>query len=143
MAVTMDIGDSLDIHPKIKKPVGKRLALWALAKDYGYKNLTHSGPLFKEVNFQKGKAIVSFDHIGSGLHGTNKKLKYFEIAGKDKIFQTANAQIKGDKVIVWSKKVPIPLYVRYGWKNFLTPNFFNKEGLPASSFNSINHFYDE
>jgi sialate O-acetylesterase len=143
MAVTMDIGDSLDIHPKIKKPVGKRLALWALAKDYGYKNLTHSGPLFKEVNFQKGKAIVSFDHIGSGLHGTNKKLKYFEIAGKDKIFQTANAQIKGDKVIVWSKKVPIPLYVRYGWKNFLTPNFFNKEGLPASSFNSINHFKDE
>ena len=143
MAVTMDIGDSLDIHPKIKKPVGKRLALWALAKDYGYKNLTHSGPLFKEVNFQKGKAIISFDHIGSGLHCTNKELKYFEIAGKDKIFQLANAQIKGDKVIVWSKKVPIPLYVRYGWKNFLTPNFFNKEGLPASSFNSINHFYDE
>ena len=140
MAVTMDIGDSLDIHPKIKEPVGKRLALWALAKDYGYKNLTYSGPLFKEVNFQKGKAIVSFDHIGGGLHRTNKKLKYFEIAGKDKIFQTANAQIKGDKVIVWSKKVPIPLYVRYGWKNFLTPNFFNKEGLPASSFNSINHF---
>ena len=104
------------------------------------KNLTHSGPLFKEVNFQKGKAILSFDHIGSGLHCTNKKLKYFEIAGKDKIFQTANAQIKGDKVIVWSKKVSTPLFVRYGWKNFLTPNFFNMEGLPASSFNSMNHF---
>mgnify|MGYP002851535204 CR=1 FL=1 len=143
MAVTMDIGDSLDIHPKIKKPVGKRLALWALAKDYGYKNLTHSGPLFKTVDFQKSKAIISFDHIGSGLQCTDKKLKYFEIAGKDKIFQTANAQIKGDKVIAWSKKVTKPVYVRYGWKNFLTPNFFNKEGLPASSFSSINHFQDE
>ena len=139
MAVTMDIGDSLDIHPKIKKPVGERLALWALAKDYGYDKLTHSGPLFKAVNFIKGKAIISFDHTGSGLHTTNKKLKYFEIAGKDKIFQTANAEIKGDKVIAWSKKVPLPLYVRYGWKNFLTPNFFNKEGLPASSFSSINN----
>ena len=139
MAVTMDIGDSLDIHPKIKKPVGERLALWALAKDYGYDKLTHSGPLFKSVNFIKGKAIISFDHTGSGLHCANKKLKYFEIAGKDKIFQTANAEIKGDKVIAWSKKVPLPLYVRYGWKNFLTPNFFNKEGLPASSFSSINN----
>ena len=111
-----------------------------MAKDYGYKNLNHSGPLFKEVKLSKKVGCSFLDHIGSGLHGTNKKLKYFEIAGKDKIFQTANAQIKGDKVIVWSKKVPIPLYVRYGWKNFLTPNFFNKEGLPASSFNSINHF---
>ena len=140
MAITMDIGDSLDIHPKIKKPVGERLALWALAKDYGYEDLIFSGPVFESVAFQDGKAIVSFDHVGSGLLCTDKELKHFEIAGEDNKYYSANAKIKGDKVIAWSKKVSFPKYIRYGWKNYLKPTFFNKEGLPASSFSSKNPF---
>ena len=137
MAVIMDVGDSLDIHPIPKKPVGDRLALLALAKDYGKKDLVFSGPLFKGVSFKKNNAIISFDHVGSGLTYNGEKLKYFEIAGNDKKFYKAFAEVSGNKVIVNSEKVSNPRYVRYGWKNYLTPNFVNKEGLPASSFSSL------
>ena len=137
MAVIMDVGDSLDIHPKPKKPVGDRLALLALAKNYGKKDLVFSGPLFKEVSFKEENAIISFDHVGSGLTYNGEKLKYFEIAGNDKKFYKAFAEVIGNKVIVNSEKVSNPRYVRYGWKNYLTPNFVNKEGLPASSFSSL------
>ena len=133
----MDVGDSLDIHPKPKKPVGDRLALLALAKNYGKKDLVFSGPLFKEVSFKEENAIISFDHVGSGLTYNGEKLKYFEIAGNDKKFYKAFAEVIGNKVIVNSEKVSNPRYVRYGWKNYLTPNFVNKEGLPASSFSSL------
>lgn len=134
MAVIMDIGDSLNIHPKIKKPVGERLALLALAKDYGFDKLTYSGPMFNSVNFKKSKALISFDHLGSGLYCSDGNLKHFEIAAENKKFFPAQAIIKNDTVIAWSKNVRKPKYVRYGWKNYLKPNFFNIEGLPASSF---------
>ena len=68
MAITTDIGDDKLIHPPKKKPVGERLALWALAKNYGYDELVHCGPIFNSVDFLDGKAMVSFDHIGSGLY---------------------------------------------------------------------------
>ena len=137
MAVIMDVGDSLDIHPKPKKPVGDRLALLALAKNYGKKDLVFSGPLFRDVSFKKSNAIITFDHVGSGLAYIGEKLKHFEIAGEDKRFYNAFAKVSGNKVIVNSKKVSNPKYVRYGWKNYLTPNFVNNEGLPASSFSSL------
>ena len=139
MAIIMDVGDSLDIHPKPKKPVGDRLALLALAKNYGKKDLVFSGPLFKGVLFKEGNAIISFEHTGSGISYTGNKLKHFEIAGKDKKFYDAFAEVSGNQIIVKSKKVDNPIYVRYGWKNYLKPNFFNKEGLPASSFSSLNN----
>ena len=137
MAIIMDLGDSLDIHPLPKKPVGERLALLALANDYGYDKLVFSGPLFKDVTFKNDIAIVSFEHTGSGLYLNNEKLNHFELAGLNKKFFNASAAIVDDKVFVESKDVIDPKYIRYGWKNFLTPSLFNKEGLPASSFNSL------
>ena len=137
MAIIMDLGDSLDIHPLPKKPVGERLALLALANDYGYDKLVFSGPLFKDVTYKNDSALVSFEHTGSGLYLNNEKLNHFELAGLDKKFFNASATIVEDKVFVKSKDVIDPKYIRYGWKNFLTPSLFNKEGLPASSFNSL------
>jgi len=137
MAVIMDIGDSLNIHPLPKKPVGERLALLALKNDYGFKKIVSSGPLLKDVDFKAKEAVISFDYVGNGLYSQDNNLKYFEIAGNDKRFYNAEAFIMGNKVIVKSKKVFKPKYVRYGWKNFLNPNFFNKDGLPASSFSSL------
>ena len=136
MAITTDIGDDKLIHPPKKKPVGERLAFWALAKNYGYDELVHCGPIFNSVDFLDGKAMVSFDHIGSGLYCPDREIKHFEIAGGDGQYHPARAKIKNNKVMVWSKKVSRPESVRLGWNNFVKINLFNKEGLPASSFRS-------
>ena len=136
MAITTDLGDAKSIHPPKKKEVGERLALWALNKDYNYEGLVYSGPIFNSVNFNNGKALISFDHTGSGLYCPDEKIKYFEIAGNDNKYYPADSKITGDKVLVWSNKVPKPLSVRLGWKNYFEINLFNKEGLPASSFRS-------
>lgn len=138
MAVTMDIGSTTSIHPGNKKDVGQRLALWALAKDYGKSDLVYSGPLYKDVEFNGKQAIVCFEYIGSGLYSPDKELSYFELAGEDLKFHPAKAYIKDDKVIVESSKVQAPKIVRYGWKDTARPNLYNKEGLPASSFRSSN-----
>ena len=137
MAVTLDVGDSTDIHPRRKQPVGERLALWSLANTYNQKDLVYSGPLFKSVKTEKGKIVVSFNHVGSGLVAVGGALKLFEVAGSDKVFVPAEAVIKDDKVIVGSEKVIHPVYVRYAWFNYMKPDLFNKEGLPASSFTSV------
>ena len=138
MAVTMDIGNATNIHPRNKQDVGKRLALWALAKDYGENNLVYSGPLYKDVEFKGKQAIVSFNHIGSGLYSPDKDLTYFELAGEDLKFYPAKAHINENKVIVQSNKVQIPKIVRFAWKDAAMPNLYNEEGLPASSFRSSN-----
>jgi sialate O-acetylesterase len=137
MAVIMDVGDDLDIHPLPKKPVGDRLALLALAKDYGFENLVYSGPLFKQVKYNNNEAVITFENIGSGLFSPQPQLNHFEVASENKKFYGASARIVGNSVIASSKKVTKPIYVRYGWKNFLIPSLFNKEGLPASSFSSL------
>ncbi len=134
MAVTIDIGDANDIHPKNKQDVGRRLALWALAKTYG-KDIEHSGPLYQLMAVESNKAILHFDHVGSGLvAGGGGPLKGFAIAGLDKKFVWADAKIKGDTVIVSSDKVTEPVAVRYGWADNPVCNLYNKEGLPASPF---------
>lgn len=138
MVVTTDVGDKTSIHPSRKKPVGDRLALWALAKDYGFKELVYSGPIYRNVNFKNKKAVVTFDYIGSGLFSNDKELTDFEIAGENKKYVPAKAYIKENQVIVWSEKVSSPRYVRFGWKNYISPNLFNLEGLPASPFSSQN-----
>ncbi|MEX2212754.1 MAG: sialate O-acetylesterase [Phycisphaeraceae bacterium] len=135
MAVTTDIGNVKDIHPRNKQAVGKRLALWALAKTYGNDKLVFSGPLFKEMKVEDGKAVISFDHIGGGLAVRDSKLlTHFEIAGEDKVFVPAKAEIVGDTVIVTSGTVAKPAAVRYGWSHTAEPNLANLEGLPASPF---------
>jgi sialate O-acetylesterase len=135
MAVTTDITNLYDIHPKNKKDVGHRLSLWALAKTYGQKDLVYSGPLYRSMSVEGNKIRIRFDHVGSGLVALdNRSLSWFEIAGEDRIFRKARAEISGDSVLVWSEKVTAPVAVRFGWHQLATPNLGNKEGLPASPF---------
>jgi sialate O-acetylesterase len=133
MAVTMDIGEQFDIHPRNKQDVGHRLAL--AAKKIAYcQELTHSGPMYKSMEVNKSDAEISFDYVGKGLMAKGEKLKGFQIAGKDKKFYWADAQIVGGKVFVSSEKVKEPAAVRYGWGTNMDCNLFNKDGLPASPF---------
>jgi sialate O-acetylesterase len=135
MAVTMDIGNPEDIHPANKRDVGKRLALWALAKDYG-KNLVYSGPLYRELAIEGNQIRIHFDYTGSGLVAKDGPLTHFEIAGEDQVYHPASAVIEDGTVVVSASGVPSPVAVRYGWSNTAEPNLFNEEGLPASSFST-------
>lgn len=135
MAVTTDVGDPQDIHPRKKEPVGQRLALAARALAYG-ESLEYSGPLFTSLKIDGSKAIVSFAHVGAGLTAQNGELKGFTIAGADGKFVPAQAEIVGETVVVSSPGVVAPTAVRYGWANVPDVNLFNKEGLPASPFRS-------
>jgi len=139
MAVSLDnTKDFHLIHPTNKESVGLRLAYIALNRKYN-KEIVDSGPLYKSKLINKNKITIEFDYVGSGLTKKGDKLLEFEIAGKNKKFIKANAQIKNNKVLVWNNKISNPKYVRYGWKDTSTASLFNKEGLPASSFNSINN----
>ena len=135
MAVISDIGNIADIHPKNKQDVGKRLALWALAKDYGQDNLVYSGPLYKSMAIEGSKIRLSFEHTGSGLASRDAKpLDWFEIAGEDGKFVKAQAVIDGNTVLVSSDAIAKPSAVRFAWDQEAEPNLINKEGLPAGSF---------
>ncbi len=133
MAVTMDIGNPDDIHPTNKRDVGKRLALWALAKDYG-KDVVYSGPLYREQTIEDNKIRIHFSFTGSGLEARGGPLTHFEIAGEDQVYHPADAVIDGETVVVSAAKVTSPVAVRYAWSNTAEPNLSNEEGLPASSF---------
>ena len=135
MAVTTDIGNLRDIHPRNKQEVGRRLALWALAKTYGREDVTHSGPLYKSMAVEGNTIRLTFDAIGSGLMSRDEKpLTWFEIAGDDKQFVEAQATIDGNTIVVSSDAIANPAAVRFGWHQSAEPNFVNKEGLPASPF---------
>ena len=140
MAVIMDLGDAKNIHPLVKKPVGERLALWALAKDYGRKELVYSGPNYTKTTVE-GKSIrLHFEHVGGGLATRDgKELTHFTIAGHDKIFVPAKAIIDGKKIVVSSEAVEKPVAVRFAFGNADIPNLMNREGLPASSFRTDNY----
>jgi sialate O-acetylesterase len=163
LAVITDWGHETDIHVKQKRPVGERLALVARSLVYG-ERLVHSGPRLTGMKIDGRRAILSFDHIASGLsprrlvlediakdgrsgltggalhvaHNENPTvnvpLQGFAIAGDDRRFVTAQAEIRGDTVIVQSPMVSRPVAVRYGWADYPTGNLFNVEGLPASPF---------
>jgi sialate O-acetylesterase len=135
MAVLSDLCDTLNIHPKNKQDAALRLANIALNRYYKKTIQEDSGPLFKDMTIEKNKAIISFDH-SEGLHvvGAGARLTYFEIAGEDKIFYPADSKIKDQKVVVQSKKVKIPVAVRFAWTNTAVPNLFNGANLPASCF---------
>jgi sialate O-acetylesterase len=133
MAVTIDNGDSLDIHPRNKELVGKRLSLWALRNEYGKKNIITSGPLYKSTKTEGDKIRIHFD-FDKGLLAKDGELKEFTIAGDDQQFVPANARIEGNTVVVWSDQVKNPKAVRFAWKNVPHPNLYNAVGLPASPF---------
>ena len=136
LAVTIDIGDANDIHPRNKQEVGRRLALWALANVYGRDDLVWSGPIYQSMHIEDGKACLMFDHVDGGLKvRDDNKLKGFAIAGVDGKYVWAEAKIVGDEVMVWSDAIPEPVSVRYGWAdNPDTANLINASGLPASPF---------
>ena len=116
--------------------VGRRLALWALAKDYGRDSTVFSGPMYKSSSIKDGKVHVQFDHIGSGLKTRNGEAPGpFQIAGADGKWVVAKAKIEGDEVVVWSDAIKDPIGVRYAWAAWPEGvNLINKEGLPASCF---------
>ena len=132
MAVTIDIGDQKDIHPRNKQDVGKRLALAARKVAHG-EDIVYSGPMYKELKVVDGKAHVAFDHVGGGLKAEGE-LKGFEVAGADRKFVPAKAVIEGTEVIVSADGVSEPEVVRYNWAAFPDGNLFNAEGLPAVPF---------
>jgi len=137
MAVTTDITTLNDIHPPNKQEVGRRLALWALAKTYGQKDLVFSGPLFKGMKVEGGKIAVSFDQAGSGLATRDgQEVTDFEIAGADGKFVKAQAKLAGNQVVVSADGVTEPTQVRFAWDQLAQPNLINKEQLPASPFSS-------
>ncbi len=155
-AVLIDIGESTDIHPRNKKDVGDRLALIALAKDYG-KSIPYSGPVYDSMKVEKNKAILTFKHTDGGLsakplpatfdvksqtketaplirNSPSSQLEGFAICGEDKKWFWADATIEGNTVVVSSDKVASPVAVRYAWSDNPTCNLYNGAGLPASPF---------
>jgi len=132
MAVTMDIGASAFIHPGNKQDIGDRLARLALANDYG-QDIVPSGPLYAGHSIDGHKIIVSFDYA-NGLNF--KGVSNFEIAGQDEVFVEAKATIVGNTIEVSASSVHSPMFVRYGWRDYVEGTLFNGAGLPASSFTS-------
>ena len=134
MAVAIDLGDANDIHPGNKQDVGKRLALWALNKNYGF-DIQYSGPLYQSFTTEGNKMTLEFSHSYDGLKTSDgQKLTGFAIAGSDGKFIWANAEIKGSKVVVWSPQIAEPVAVRYAWSANPACNLINSAGLPASPF---------
>jgi sialate O-acetylesterase len=135
MAVTIDIGNPDDVHPKDKLDVGLRLALAARALSYG-EDISYSGPIFRQAT-PEGKAIrVWFSHHTKGLTAKIGAVTGFEVAGADGKFFPATAAIEDNTVLATSDAVADPKFVRYGWANSPQCNLFNGEGLPASPFTS-------
>ena len=160
-AVIIDIGESRDIHPKNKQDVGRRLALLALALTYGQQDLVYSGPLYDSMAVEGNKVRIKFKHVGGGLaakeftdpvtpDGPSLEQRFgkgvevpklaegrvagFAIAGEDKKFVWADAQIDGETVVVSSAQVDKPVAVRYAWADTPICNLYNKAGLPACPF---------
>lgn len=138
MVVSEGCGDLKDIHPKVKKPIGIRLANAVCVEEYGQPGPAY-GPMCKSVRQKGNKLVVAFDHVGSGLVCKGPKLGSFEIAGKDKAFVKADASIVGDTIEVSSKGLAEPETVRYAYAAFPVMDLFNKEGLPASPFTVTLH----
>ena len=135
MAVICDVGDTTDIHPQNKQDVGLRLANLALKHHYWVLDQLVDPPLFSGFNTEKNKMTVTFLNA-AGLYTKNKRSTLFELAGSDGTFYPAKATIKGETIILQSKKVKQPQQVRYAWGNTTAADLFNQADLPMSSFSS-------
>lgn len=136
MAVTIDVGDQKDIHPKRKKEVGERLAANAFRIVYGYKNEVASGPVYQAAVAGRQIMQVRFNNTGGGLMIKGKELKGFSLAGEDKVFYPATGTIsKNNTIRISAGEVAKPVYLRYAWANApMDANLYNKEGFPAVPF---------
>jgi len=134
MAVTTDITTLNNIHPPNKQDVGLRLGLWALGTIYG-ERIVYSGPIYQGSERHGNAISISFAHTGSGLTTRDSQTPdSFAIAGADREFHPATAEIVGSRIIVSSGQVKEPVAVRFAWSNTAEPNLMNREGLPASPF---------
>lgn len=133
MVVTTDIGSRHDVHPRNKRDVGERLAL--VAKKVAYKeDVVYSGPVFRQISFASGKAILSFDHLGDGLRGTGP-LQGFEASANGEAYTPVSAEIRGEQVLLNLEQIgAAPVRIRYNWAAFPEGNLFNESGLPAAPF---------
>jgi sialate O-acetylesterase len=139
MAVAHDIGDADDVHPRNKADVGDRLARWALVEIYGREGVAKSGPLFEDVRFEPGRAVVRFETFGGGLRSRDGgPIGGFTLAGEDRVFHPARVlTVHGDTLTVASATVPKPVAVRYAWSHNPTDaNLVGADDLPASLFRS-------
>jgi sialate O-acetylesterase len=133
--VGIDAGEADDIHPVDKRIVAYRLSLVARKLSYKETSLISSGPIYKEMSVSNNKIMISFTGAEDTLIAKNGALKYFAIAGQDRVFRWAKAEIKDNKIEVWSDAVAAPVAVRYAWAdNPEGCNLYNKAGLPASPF---------
>jgi sialate O-acetylesterase len=138
VVITDLVPDITDLHPRRKLDIGERLALWALAKDYG-KKIIYSGPLYRSMKISDDKIALSFTHTGSGLASRDgKPLNEFQIAGADGEYVDAKATVSGHTVIVQADAIKEPKSVRFGWHKTANPNLMNAEKLPASPFHTDN-----
>jgi sialate O-acetylesterase len=135
-AVIIDLGEGRDIHPRNKQDVAKRLARWALTKDYGLTDLAYQSPQYKAMEKQGNKIVLTFDHVGPGLYTFDvTKPVGFAIAGSDQKFVWADAELKPDNtIVVSSDKVPDPAAVRYAWADNPVCNVYSRNGLPLNPF---------
>jgi sialate O-acetylesterase len=134
-AVIIDLGEGQDIHPRNKQDVAKRLARWALAKDYGVA-VAHRSPEYKAMEKQGEKLLVRLEHAGGGLKTFDvQEVRGFAVAGTDRVFHKAQAKIVGpDLVEVSSDAVPDPVAVRYAWADNPVCNLYSRDGLPVTPF---------
>ncbi|MHC1705714.1 MAG: sialate O-acetylesterase [Tenuifilaceae bacterium] len=140
MVTTMDIGNAVSIHPADKETVGERLALWALGATYGRKGFGYAPPVYKGLEKKDKKIYVDFKNAEKGIYPMWTALEGFEIAGDDKVFYPANAEIETStaRLMVWCDKVPDPVAVRYAYKNFVESSIFGLSGLPVAPFRTDN-----
>ena len=140
MVSTLDIGNLNFIHPVDKETVGKRLAWWALGQTYLLKGIDYATPIYKSMEIQEAKIYINFKNADRGISPMWTDLKGFEIAGADKVFYPAKAEIetKTSRLAVTSEKVPNPVAVRYAFKNYCEPSIFGLSGIPVPSFRTDN-----
>jgi sialate O-acetylesterase len=134
MAVIIDIGEALDIHPKNKKDVGIRLAKIALSDTYGQLAVAAKSPVYKSLEIDREKAVLSFDNNPDGLIIKGNSIMGLYIAGADHHFYPAQAIAKDNRLTGWSKSVAHPVAVRYAFSNTAAGNLFSKEGMPVAPF---------
>lgn len=141
-AVAIDVGEAADVHPKDKKPVGERLALLALARTYGV-DVVCDGPEFRSMKIDGNRVVLTFDvgdggelKIGANAQCDAAELRGFAVAGADRKFYWAKAEIDGETVVVSAPEVERPVAVRYAWADNPICNLTNGAGLPASPFRS-------
>ena len=138
MAVLMDLGNELGIHPPHKRIVAERLALQALSKTYGIEGINGDSPVYKEMQIEGDTIVLSFDRADMWISSLNNAFENFEIAGEDRQFHKAEAWVNRSKVYVRSDAVKSPVAVRYAFSNFAQGDLFGVDGLPVSSFRTDN-----